>query len=48
VHETVDPPDIWAGANGPSHLASQSVTAALDQMVSALDEMNRLQFGKAV
>jgi hypothetical protein len=48
VHETVDPPDIWAGANGPSHLASQSVTAALDQMVSALEEMNRLQFGKAV
>ena len=48
VHETVDPPDIWAGTNGPSHLASQSVTAALDQMVSALEEMNRLQFGEAV
>jgi hypothetical protein len=48
VNETVDPPDIWAGTNGPSHLASQSVTAALDQMVSALEEMNRLQFGETV
>jgi len=48
VNETVDPPDIWAGTNGPSHLASQSVTAALDQMVSALEEMNRLQFGGTV
>jgi hypothetical protein len=48
VHETDDPPDIWAGSNGPSHLASQSVTAALDQMVVALEEMNRLQFGEAV
>ncbi|QPD03374.1 MAG: hypothetical protein Nkreftii_001148 [Candidatus Nitrospira kreftii] len=48
VHDTVDPPDIWAGTNGPSHLASQSVTAALDQMVSALEEMNRLQFGETV
>lgn len=48
VNEAVDPPDIWAGTNGPSHLASQSVTAALDQMVSALEEMNRLQFGETV
>ena len=48
VHETGDPPDIWAGSNGPSHLASRSVTAALDQMVVALEEMNRLQFGEAV
>jgi hypothetical protein len=48
VNETVDPPDIWAGTNGASHLASQSVTAALDQMVSALEEMNRLQFGETV
>jgi len=46
VHEAVDPPDIWAGSNGPSHLASQSVTAALDQMVLALGEINRLQFGE--
>ncbi len=48
VHETVDPPDIWAGTNSPSHLASQSVTAALDQMVLALGEINRLQFGETV
>lgn len=48
VHEMVDPPDIWAGRNGPSHLASQFVTAALDQMVLALGEINRLQFGETV
>jgi hypothetical protein len=48
VHEIADPPNIWVGTNGPSHLASQSVTAALDQMVSALEEMNRLQFGETV
>lgn len=47
VYEAADPPDIWAGSNGPSHLASQSVTAALDQMVAALEEINRLQFGEA-
>ncbi|MBK9308977.1 MAG: hypothetical protein IPM58_18220 [Nitrospira sp.] len=47
VQETTDPPDIWAGSNGPSHLASQSVTAALDQIVLALGEMNRLEFGEA-
>ena len=47
VHEMTEPPDIWAGANGPSHLASRSVTAALDRMVSALGEINRLQFGEA-
>ncbi|MDH4085179.1 MAG: hypothetical protein OEV99_17035 [Nitrospira sp.] len=48
VHEIADPPNIWVGTNGPSHLASQSVTAALDQMVSALEEINRLQFGEPV
>ncbi|NJL17795.1 MAG: hypothetical protein HC938_11950 [Nitrospira sp.] len=47
MYEAADPPDIWAGSNGPSHLASQSVTAALDQMVAALEEINRLQFGEA-
>jgi hypothetical protein len=46
VRETEGPPDIWAGADGLSHLASHSVTAALDQMVSALEEINRLQFGE--
>ena len=48
VHEMADPPDIWSGTDGPSHLASQSVSAALDQMVSALGEINRLHFGEAV
>ncbi len=48
VHEIAEPPNIWVGTNSPSHLASQSVTAALDQMVAALEEMNRLQFGEAV
>jgi hypothetical protein len=45
VRETEGPPDIWAGADSPFHVASYSVTAALDQMVSALEEINRLQFG---
>lgn len=47
VREFERPPDIWAGADGPSHAASRSVTAALDQMVSALGEMNRLHFSGA-
>jgi hypothetical protein len=45
VRESESPPDIWAGADSPSHIASYSVTAALDQMVSGLEEINRLQFG---
>ncbi len=48
VREVVDPPDIWVGSNGPSHLASHSVSEALDRMVVALEEINRLQFGEAV
>ena len=48
VREIDNPPDIWAGADGPSHAASRSVTAALDQMVSALGEMNRLHFSGVV
>lgn len=44
VREVDNPPDIWAGADGPSHAASRSVTATLDHMVSALGEMNRLHF----
>ena len=44
VREIDNPPDMWAGADGPSHAASRSVTAALDQRVSALGEMNRLHF----
>ena len=48
VHEMANPPDIWAGANGPSQQASRSVTATLDQMVSAVGEMKRLHFSGAV
>lgn len=48
VHEMADPPDIWVGTNAPSHIASHSVTAVLDQMVSSLEELNREQFGEAV
>jgi hypothetical protein len=49
VREIESPPNIWAGADGPSQAqaASRSVTAALDQMVSALGEMNRLYFSGA-
>lgn len=47
VREMERPPDLWAGSDGPSYLASHSVTAALDQMVRALEEINRLQFGEA-
>ena len=44
VREIENPPNIWAGADGPSQAASRSVTAAIDHMVSALGEMNRLHF----
>ena len=44
VREIDNPPNIWAGSDGPSHAASRSVTAALDHMVSALGEINRLHF----
>ena len=47
VREIEHPPNIWTGADGPSQAASRSVTAALDQMVSALGEMNRLHFSGA-
>jgi len=47
VHEMADPPDIWAGSNGPSQQASRSVTAVLDQMVVAVGEMRRLHFSGA-
>lgn len=47
VREIDNPPNIWAGTDGPSHAASRSVTAALDQMVSALGEMSRLHFNGA-
>ena len=44
VREIENLPDLWAGNDGPSYLASHSVTAALDQMVLALREINRLHF----
>ena len=47
VREIEHPPNIWAGADGPSHAASRTVTAALDHMESVLREMNRLHFNGA-
>ena len=47
VREIEHPPNIWVGADGPSQAASRSVTAALDHMVSALGELNRLHFSGA-
>ncbi|MGQ0667889.1 MAG: hypothetical protein ACT4O4_12725 [Nitrospiraceae bacterium] len=47
VRQFEDPPDIWTGADGPSHLASRAVTAELDRMVSALGELNRIHFSGA-
>lgn len=44
VREIADPPDIWAGTNSPSQEASRTVTHALNQMISTLNEMNRLHF----
>jgi len=47
IREYEKPPDIWAGADGPSHLASRSVTEEFDRMCSVLDELNQLHFGGA-
>ena len=44
VRAMESPPDLWAGNDGPSYLASHSVTIALDQMLSALGEIYRLHF----
>jgi len=44
VREMESPSDLWAGHDGPSYQASHSVTIALDQMLSALGEINRLHF----
>jgi len=44
VKEIENPPNIWAGADGPSQAASRSVTTVLDHMVAALSEMNRFHF----
>jgi hypothetical protein len=48
VREMERPPDLWAGNDGPSYLASHSVTAALYQMLVALGEINRLHFSGTV
>ena len=48
VREIDNPPDIWAGSNGPSHKASATVTETVDHLVSAMGEMSRLHFGEAV
>lgn len=47
VRDNVGQPDIWAETNVPSHLASKSVTAALDEMISGLEEINRVHFSGA-
>ena len=47
VREIESPPDIWAGADGPSQAASRSVTAAFSQMVADLGEIDRLHFSGA-
>jgi hypothetical protein len=44
VREFENLPDIWAGADGPSHLASRSVTEEFSRMRSALGELNQLHF----
>lgn len=47
VREIENPPDIWAGGKGPSHLASARVTETIERLVSAMTEMSRLHFGSA-
>ncbi|MDO9117280.1 MAG: hypothetical protein Q7U39_04925 [Nitrospira sp.] len=48
VKEIANPPDIWTGSNSPSQEASRTVTHALNQMISTLNEMNRLHFPASV
>jgi hypothetical protein len=48
IHDLANPPDIWAGTRGPAQSASRSVTATLDQMVSAVTDMKRLHFNGAI
>lgn len=48
VRAMESPPDLWVGNDGPSYLASHSVTIALDQMLVALGEINRLHFSGPV
>lgn len=44
VREIASPPDIWTGGSHSSQEASRTVTHALNQMISTLNEMNRLRF----
>jgi hypothetical protein len=48
VYQHEHRPDFSSDDTNPSHTASQSVTAAVDEMVSALGEINQQQFGGAV
>jgi hypothetical protein len=47
VRQVGTPLDIWVGTDGPAQLASRSVTATLNQMVSAVGEMKRLHMSSA-
>lgn len=44
VRQLGTPLDIWVGTNGPAQVASRSVTATLDRMVSTVGELKRLHF----
>ncbi|MGB4068377.1 MAG: hypothetical protein WBK08_10135 [Nitrospira sp.] len=44
VRAMESPPNLWAGKDGPSYLASHSVSIALDQMLAVLGEIYRLHF----
>ncbi|MFO0708116.1 MAG: hypothetical protein U0412_14820 [Nitrospira sp.] len=44
IRELASPPDLWSGDSAPSQTASRTVTRALDQMIAALNELNRLHF----
>lgn len=48
VRDNVEQPDMWAGSDRPSHLASQSVTTVLAEMMATLEEINHEHFSGAV
>ncbi|WP_455244525.1 hypothetical protein [Petrachloros mirabilis] len=47
VRAVDNPPDIWAGGEGPSHKASWSVTDTIDRLVSEMSEISKQHFGHA-
>ncbi|MBD0316315.1 MAG: hypothetical protein ICV75_06460 [Nitrospiraceae bacterium] len=47
VRQLGTPLDIWVGTNGPAQAASRSVTATLNQMVSAVGELKRLHLSNS-